>query len=112
MPRYRIFYLKESQRRHFQQAPPGQGPAKLKMKDYEPAGEIEAASPYAAWKQLREGEGERRAIQVGDALESDTGTLVVCKYVGFEETQWFVPEPSEASAATPSATPPEGPETH
>src|SRR5712692_576982 len=56
MPRYRIFHLKESQRRHFQQAPPGQAPPKLKMKDYEPGGEIEAASPYAAWKQLREGE--------------------------------------------------------
>ncbi len=111
MPRYRIFYLKESQRRHFQQAAPGQGPPKLKMKDYEPGGEIEAVSPYAVWKTLREGVGEQRAIQVGDALESDTGALVVCKYVGFEETQWFVPEP-ETPPASPSAPPPENPETH
>ena len=91
MPRYRIYYLKESQRQHFQQAP-ATGPLKLKMKDYEPDGEIEASSPYAAWKQLREAEGERRPIEVGDALETDTGALVVCKYVGFEEAQWHIPE--------------------
>lgn len=98
MPRYRIHYLKESQRRHFQRAGPVPGPLKLKMKDYEPDGEIEAISPYAAWKQMREGQGEQRPIGIGDALETDTGMLLVCKYAGFEEAQWLLPEAPEAPA--------------
>ena len=91
MPRYRIHYLKEPQRQHFRNAPPAPGPVMLKRKDYEPDGEIEAASPYAAWREMRAAQGERRPIEIGDALETDTGALVVCKYVGFEEAQWFVP---------------------
>ena len=101
MPRYRIYYLKESQRPHFRNGPPAPGPLKLKMKDYQPGGAIEAATPYAAWKQLREQEGEAAPIQVGDVLEADTGALLVCKYVGFEPAEWFVLE-------APGASGPEG----
>jgi hypothetical protein len=92
MARYRIYYLRESQRQHFRQAPPAPGPLKLKLKDYEASGEIEAASPYTAWKQLQETPGELRPISVGDALETETGALLICRYAGFEEAQWFVPE--------------------
>ncbi|HYM09135.1 MAG TPA: hypothetical protein VEU62_00310 [Bryobacterales bacterium] len=112
MPRYRIHYLKESQRQHFRQAPPGAVPLQLKRNHYEPGGEIEAASPYAAWKQMLEADAspapERRPIGVGDALENETGALQVCKYVGFEEAQWFVPEPAAVpaeSASPPAVTP-------
>ena len=92
MARYRIYYLRESQRQHFRQAPPAPGPLKLKLKDYQPGGEIESASPYTAWKQSQETPGELPPIGVGDALESDTGALLLCRYVGFEEAEWFVPE--------------------
>jgi hypothetical protein len=112
MPRYRIHHLKESQRQHFRQAPPGASPLQLKRKDYQPGGEIEAPSPYAAWKQTLAAEATQEAdcppIGVGDALETDTGALLVCKYVGFEEAQWFVPEPAAApaeSAGLPPVTP-------
>ena len=104
MPCYRIHYLKESQRQHFRNAAPASDPLKLKPKDYQPGGEIEATSPYAAWKQMREAGGDQRPIDIGDALEADTGALFVCKYVGFEEAQWLVPEaPESAATATPGA---------
>jgi hypothetical protein len=105
MARYRIYYLKESQRQHFRQAAPLPGPLKLKPRDYEPGGDLDAPSPYAAWKLLQERGGER-PIGVGDALESDTGALLVCRYVGFEEAHWFVPEPASPPL---SPEPPESP---
>lgn len=100
MPRYRIHYLKESQREHFRHAAPSPAPVRLKLKDYQPGGEIEAPTPYAAWKKMR-AEEAGQPIDVGDALESEAGALVVCRYVGFEEAQWFVPE---AAPATQSAS--------
>jgi hypothetical protein len=110
MPRYRIYRLKDWRREHFQNAPPASGAIELKKKDYEPGDEIEAATPYAAWQQSR---SAGRPIEVGDALESDTGALVVCKYVGFEEARWFVPPapeaagaPAEPAPATPSSPQP------
>ncbi len=104
--RYRIHYLRESQRQHFRNVAPAAGPVKLKPKDHQPGGEVEATSPYAVWKQMREQPGDQRPIEVGDALETETGALLVCKYVGFEEAQWFVPEPAEPA---PTATPTEAP---
>jgi hypothetical protein len=95
MPQFRIYYLKDPQRQHFRRLPPGNaqsGPLLLKLRDYEVGGEIEAASPYAAWKELRKAHS-RRSIGVGDALETDTGGLLVCRWVGFEEARWHVPEP-------------------
>jgi hypothetical protein len=91
MARYRIYYLKESQRMHFRSAPPAPGPLKLKRKDYEEGGQVEAPTPYVAWKELRE-IGEPRPIEVGDALELDTGALLVCRWQGFEEASWYLPE--------------------
>jgi hypothetical protein len=102
MPRYRIYYLKESQRQHFRNAPPAPGPLKIKLKDYQEGGEIEAASPYAAWKQIQ-GTEDRPLIGVGDVLETDTGALYVCRWAGFEEAQWRLPE--EPAAMTAPAGP-------
>ena len=95
MPRYRIYYLKDSQRQHFRHLPPGNsqaGPLPVKLKDYQEGGEIEATSPYTAWKQLK-GSEDRRPLEVGDVLEIDTGALLVCRWVGFEDARWHVPEP-------------------
>ena len=101
MPRYRIYYLKESQRPHARHAAPAPGPHKLKLKDYQEGGQIEASSPYAAWKQMQAGE-DRRPLEVGDALETDTGSLLVCRYVGFEEALWYLPEPPAAIPPQPA----------
>ena len=92
MTRYRIHYLRDSQRQHFRQAPPAPGPLQLKRKDYQPGPEVEAASPYTAWKQLQEGSGDLRPIGVGDVLETGTGALLICRYAGFEEAAWLAPE--------------------
>jgi hypothetical protein len=35
---------------------------------------------------------------VGDLLETETGDLRICKYVGFEPAKWFVPEPVEVES--------------
>ena len=98
MARYRIHYLKESRRQAFRDAAPAPGPVPLKQRDYEPGEEIEADTPYAAWQQWRQ---QQRPIAVGDALESEAGALLVCKYVGFEEACWRQPPPAEPPGATP-----------
>jgi len=101
MARYRIYYLKESHRQQFRDAPPRPGLAQLKRKDYEEGGEIEAAAPYVAWQQTRS-EGSRRQIEVGDALETDSGALLLCRYAGFEEAQWWRPASPESSLPIPA----------
>jgi hypothetical protein len=40
---------------------------------------------------------------VGDVLEDEGGVLRICKYTGFEEARWAVPEPNVAAA--PAAVP-------
>ncbi len=102
MRRYRIHRLKDWRRQSFRDAPPAAGPAQLKKKDYELGGEIEAASPYAAWRELR---GAARAIDVGDALESESGDLFVCKYVGFEPAGWYLPPPEAPDPQPPAPSP-------
>ena len=107
MPLFRIHRMKEAPRQQFRWAPHVSGAASVKMKDYEPAGEVEAESEYAAWASLRQSE---RPLDVGDLLEilsSDgmpSGVLRICKYVGFEEARWFVPE-QPAPAAEPAPVP-------
>jgi|SRR5580700_1627499 hypothetical protein len=96
MPRYQIHRLKEIPRQQFRWAPHTPGVSIVKMKDYEPGPIVEAASPYALWLAVRDTED---AIAVGDVIEQDGGQLRIFKYIGFEEAQWYVPEP--AAAATP-----------
>jgi hypothetical protein len=89
MPAYRIHRLKENQRQQFRWAPHTNGAAFVKPKDYAEDGRVEAPSTYAAWKSLLDTE---HALQVGDLLEAEDGKLHICKYVGFEEARWVLPE--------------------
>jgi hypothetical protein len=100
--------MKENPRQQFRWSPHVSGAANVKPKDYEPSGEVEAENEYAAWALLRSSE---TPLMVGDLLEFSTGQLRICKYVGFEEAIWFVPErfmpepvavpPDPAQAAAP-----------
>ncbi len=98
MPAYQIHRLKEPIRQQFRWAPHASGVSTAKPKDYEKGPLLEAASPYALWLALRETE---TALQVGDLLESpDAGELWICKYIGFEQARWYVPEVPLAAAAS------------
>jgi hypothetical protein len=95
MPRYRIHRIKEAPGESFRWAAHSGGLAIAKTKDYEFAGEVEASTPYAAWKKLTT---ENRPIRPGDLLETVSvdgapGELQIAKYIGFEPAQWYVPEP-------------------
>ncbi len=102
MPGFRIHRLKYAPSESFRWAPHTGGLAIVKEKDYEPAGQIEAASPYAAWKLLAT---ESRALHPGDLLETDLapGELHIFKYIGFEPAKWYVPDPKPEP--DPSTTP-------
>ncbi len=129
--------MKDAPRQQFRSAAHVSGMANVKPKDYEAAAEIEADNEYAAWALLRNTE---QPLHVGDLLEAlervavmetapvaegetavevaapptvltGTGKLKICKYVGFEEARWFVPEPPpQASLPAPlSGAPPAQP---
>ena len=110
MVEYRIHRLKESARSQFRWAPHTAGLSNVKPKDYEAGSTVTAATPYDAWNHLK---GTPEALQPGDVLESEDGQLRICKYVGFEEAQWQLPEvrtTSEAPAAEASRSQPQGAE--
>ncbi len=97
--------MKDSPRQQFRWAPHVSGAANAKPKDFEPAGEVEAIHEYDAWCILRD---SGTPLNVGDLLESESGQLTICKYVGFEPALWVHPEPKlhlpvEAEAAAPAA---------
>jgi len=96
MPLFRIHRMKENPRQQFRWAPHVSGAAHAKPRDYEVSGEIEADNEYAAWAQLRDSD---TPMLVGDILELPEGQLRICKYVGFEEARWFVPEIAPQAAA-------------
>lgn len=98
MPVFRIHRMKETPRQHFRWAPHVSGAAIIKPKDYEASGEVEAENEYAAWALLRSSE---TPLLVGDLLEFVTGQLRICKYVGFEEARWFIPEQPIAEQPAP-----------
>lgn len=89
MPVFRIHRMKETPRGQFRWAPHVSGAADVKPKDYEPCGEVEAENEYAAWALLRESE---TPLLVGDILEMPAGALRICKYVGFDEARWVIPQ--------------------
>ena len=89
MATYRIFRMKEHVRQHFRWAPHTSGVMNAKLRDFEETGAIEASSPYAAWKSLRETD---RPLEVGDLIEAEDMTLRVYKYVGMEDAKWVLPE--------------------
>lgn len=100
MPAYQIHRLKEAPRQQFRWAPHTPGVTIVKLKDYEPAEVIEAATPYALWLALRETE---KAIAVGDLIEVRGAELRILKYIGFEEARWYVPEPAQHAMGDPVA---------
>ena len=101
MPRYRIFHLKDSHLATFRQAAPKKPPYRVKLRYYNEAGAIEAINPYAAWNLLQGDEPEQdeagsslqgRIFGVGDVLESEDSTVLICHYWGFEAAEWILPE--------------------
>jgi hypothetical protein len=98
MPMYRVYRMKDAPRQQFRWAPHVAGAAGVKAKDYEPEGEIQADSEYDAWSRLRASE---RPLAVGDLLETESGALRICKYVGFESASLGCPG-SEIRAAGPA----------
>jgi hypothetical protein len=86
---YKIHRLKDHFRQAFRSAPHVSGTAAVKPGQYEPAGEIDAASPYAAYFDRRD---SGAPLEVGDLLEAENGALRICKFVGFEEAHWVLPE--------------------
>ena len=97
MPLFRIYRMKDAARQQFRWAPHASGASQLKPRDFEPAGEVQAESPYEAWAKLR---GTSQALDIGDLLESEAAELRICKYVGFEAARWTVQEqPATAAAA-------------
>lgn len=103
MASYRILRLKDSQRQSFRWAAHTSGPAQVTPRDYERKGEVEAPSPYSAWRRLQ---GTEEALEIGDLLEDPSGALRIYKYVGFEEARWLLPEVKPGVESMPAAAGP------
>ena len=104
MSRYHIHRLKDVPRENFRWAAHTSGLASVRAKDYLPGEEVEAATPYAAWKMLA---ADGRALRPGDLLErsdaeGNPGDLQILKYIGFEPAKWFVPEPAPDCTPLPT----------
>jgi hypothetical protein len=89
MPTYRIFRMKEQARLSFRAAPHTSGETAVKLKDYVEGETIEALNTYEAWESMRAG---GTPLEVGDILESELGGIKICKYIGFEDARWILPE--------------------
>lgn len=86
--------MKDTPRENFRWAAHTGGLAVVKPKDFELDGEVEAGTPYSAWKLLL---SEDRPLRTGDLLETYSvegvaTELRIVKYIGFEQAEWFVPE--------------------
>ena len=101
MPTFRIHRMKDNPRQSFRWSPHTSGVTNIKPRDFEPAGEIQAANLYDAWMSLR---GTKDSLDIGDVLESETGETRICKYVGFKEARWVFPEVTTGLASIPSAS--------
>ncbi|HVT93734.1 MAG TPA: hypothetical protein VHD76_12875 [Bryobacteraceae bacterium] len=96
MPSFQIHRLRDHERQRFRWAPHTSGTSIVKAKDYEKIARIESPTEYGAWLALREA---GTPLHVGDLLETEDGSLRICKYIGFEEARWFVPEVRQGGAA-------------
>jgi hypothetical protein len=101
MPRYRVHRIKPAPFETFRWAAHTGGLVVVKAKDYDFGEEIEAETPYTAWKSLS---ADGNALRPGDILEAllengTSGSLLITKYIGFEPAQWFVTEPRSEKAA-------------
>jgi hypothetical protein len=102
MPLYRIHRMKDSVRQQFRWAPHTIGVTKVKAKEYDLINTIEAPNAYSAWISLKDTD---TPLAVGDILEVEGGELRIYKYVGFEEAEWYVPEPKPALEASETHVP-------
>jgi len=103
MAAFRIYRMKELAAQQFRWAPHLAGGATVKRKDYEESGSLESANEYSAWKELKESE---QPLRVGDLLETESGQLRICKYVGFDEATWLAPEVKTGLEGIPPASGP------
>lgn len=92
--RYLIHRMKDTPLEHFRWTAHTGGLVTVKARDYQPAERVDASSPYAAWKLLADGDG---ALRPGDLLERLNADglpeeMYICKFIGFELAEWFVPE--------------------
>lgn len=101
MPTYRIFRMKEQARLSFRAAPHTSGETAVKLKDYVESGVVEADSTYEAWEMLRSTD---QALAVGDVLESELGGIKICKYIGFDDAKWILPDVRPAIEPMPGGT--------
>lgn len=92
MPYYQLFRLIDSRRENYKNAAPEPGQAELRGRHYEPAGEVEAGSPYQAWRRLQKAGEEPESptgLDVGDVLrDRESDEWLVCNYWGFDPVQW------------------------
>jgi len=103
MSMFHIHRLREDRRQQFRSTPHTSGVTAIRPKDYEKEAEaIEAGSAYSAWATLRNSESP---LKVGDVLEDDKGVLSICKYTGFDEAHWAMPETVAAVAAVDTGSP-------
>ena len=91
--------MKQAPRENFRWAAQTGGLAIVKPKDYDFTGEVEAPTPYAAWKMLK---ASSNPLDAGDLLETvgqggAPGELLIAKYIGFEPAKWYIPEPKAAA---------------
>jgi hypothetical protein len=121
MAKYRAFYLKDDLSRRFRELPAASAKNQIRARDYPVTAEVEADDEYGAWSLLQAfGSGQpgapaERAFGVGDALEAEGGSLLLCTFGGFEAASWWVPEPGPEAAASaaeplPDASPAPPPE--
>lgn len=94
MPRFRALYLDDRKVSSFRSQAPRKAPYVLTRSHYRDGPEVQASSPYQAWRRLR-GDGARNGelaqpFEVGDALETDEG-LLLCNHWGFDAAQWRTP---------------------
>jgi hypothetical protein len=106
MPSFKIHRLRESPFQQFRWAPHAAGACQVKPRDYLEEGRIEASGLYAAWSLLRD---SGQALRIGDILEDESGGLRICKYVGFEEAHWSLPETPVSGSPEPAAPPGDAP---
>ena len=100
MPRFRTYWLTDAHLEAFREKPPRNGPEPVRIKHYEEGANIDAVSPYDAWLRLQGDAPERRegrAFGVGDILESEDGSVEICRYWGFEPAAWIDLDRTEAS---------------
>ncbi len=92
MPQYQLFRLIDSRRETYQSAAPKPGQAELRGRHYELAGEVEAGSPYQAWRRLQHAADEPESpaiLGVGDVLrDPESDEWLVCNYWGFDPVLW------------------------